>query len=158
MIKFRDLKRNEMPGLISLMMEIIPKKEYYPRKNLRIFLREYSRKHLLELYGRTDSIFIVAEENQKLVGFLFGWNEYGVFWVDWLGVEDHKRREHIATHMIILMEKKARKMKCHKIFLDTSCTNFPAVKLYKRLGYFIECKVRNHWLKWDYYLISKFLD
>ena len=48
-------------------------------------------------------------------------------------------------------------MKCHKIFLDTSCANFPAINLYKKQGYFVEAKLKNHWLKWNYDLIGKFL-
>jgi len=157
MIKFRALKKEEMPYLIQLMKNIIPNIDYYPRKNLRIFMRDYSKKHLQEIYKHKDSIFLIAEENRKFVGFIFGWNEYGVFWIDWLGVDNRYRGEHIATHLIKLVEKKAKIMKCHKIFLDTSCTNFPAIELYTNLGYFIEAKLKNHWLKWDYYLIGKYL-
>lgn len=152
-LKFRNLKKSEISQLILLMKRIVPNIKYYPRKNLKIFMRDYSRKHLTEIYKHKDSIFLIAEEDKRFVGFLFGWNEYGVFWIDWLGVEEHHRREHIASKLLQLLEKKAKK--CHKIFLDTSCINFPAVNLYKKNGYRIEGKLKNHWLNWDYDLISK---
>lgn len=151
------LKKSEINVLVTLMRRIILNIEYYPRKNLRIFMRGYSRKHLLELLGRKGSLFLIAREEGRPVGFLFGWNEYGVFWIDWLGVEKHRRRRHIATAMLEAAEKGARRMRCHKIFLDTSCTNFPALKLYEKQGYSVEATLRRHWLKWDYDLIGKFI-
>lgn len=156
-ITFRKLKRSEIPKLGVLMNEIVPNIEYYPRKNLKIFLKDYSKKHLYELYGHKYSLFLVAEENKEFLGFLFGWNEYGVFWIDWLGVQQEHRRHHIATELIKLAEKNARSMKCHKMFLDTSCMNFPAIYLYEKLGYKVEAQLKNHWLNWNYDLIGKFL-
>jgi ribosomal protein S18 acetylase RimI-like enzyme len=157
MIKFRELKKNEIQKLIILMNKIISNIKYYPRKNLKIFMRDYSKNHLKEIYEHKDSIFLIADEGGQFVGFLFGWNEYGVFWIDWLGVEKHHRREHIATQLLKLLERRAKKMGCHKIFLDTSCTNFPAIKLYRKNGYRVEGKLKNHWLNWDYDLISKII-
>jgi ribosomal protein S18 acetylase RimI-like enzyme len=159
-INIRGLKKEEIPKLIILMKDVIPNIEYYPRKNLNVFLRTYTKEHLSELYDHDDSIFLVAEENEKeshFVGFLFGWNEYGVFWIDWLGVEEHKRRNHIATNLIRECERRARRMKCHKMFLDTSCINIPAIHLYKKCNYKIEAQLKNHWLKWNYDLIGKVL-
>ena len=156
-IIIRGLKKEEIPKLIILMKDVIPNIEYYPRKNLKVFLKSYSKKHLVDLYSHEDSIFLVAEQNNHFLGFLFGWNEYGVFWIDWLGVEEHKRRIHIATELVKECEKRAKRMKCHKMFLDTSGINFPAISLYKKLGYKIEAKLKNHWLKWNYDLIGKFL-
>jgi len=43
------------------------------------------------------------------------------------------------------------------MFLDTSCINIPAIYLYKKLNYKIEAQLKNHWLKWNYDLIGKFL-
>jgi len=156
-IIIRSLGEEEIPKLIVLMKDIVPNIEYYPRKNLNVFLRSYSKQHLIDLYKHFDSIFLVAEQDEHFVGFLFGWNEYGVFWIDWLGVEEHKRRVHIATCLVKECERRAKKMKCHKMFLDTSCINVPAIHLYEKLGYKIEAKLKNHWLNWDYDLIGKFL-
>jgi len=174
-IEIRGLKKEEIPKLIILMKDVIPNIEYYPKKNLKIFLKSYSKRHLTDLYEHENSIFLVAEQDNHarksgdfrhvknpedsshFLGFLFGWNEYGVFWIDWLGVEEHKRRIHIATELVKECEKRAKRMKCHKMFLDTSCINIPAIHLYKKLGYKIEAKLKNHWLGWDYDLIGKFL-
>jgi ribosomal protein S18 acetylase RimI-like enzyme len=156
-IKIRGLKEEEIPKLMILMKDVIPNISYYPKKNLNIFLREYSKKHLVDLYNHENSIFLVAEQEEHFLGFLFGWNEYGVFWIDWIGVEEHKRRNHIATELVKECERRAKRMKCHKMFLDTSCTNFPAINLYKKLGYKIEAQLKNHWLNWNYDLIGKFL-
>ncbi|MCX6815925.1 MAG: GNAT family N-acetyltransferase [Candidatus Aenigmarchaeota archaeon] len=160
MIKFRLLKEKEIPKLSFLMKKIIPNIKYYPRKNLKVFLKEYSKKNLTALFEHKDimykdTLFLVAEEDKRFVGFLFGWNDYGVFWIDWLGVEEHHRREHIASTLIEMAEKKARKMKCHKMFLDTSSINFPAINLYEKHGYVIEAQLKNHWLKWNYDMIGK---
>ncbi len=153
----RGLREEEIPKLMILMKDIVPNIEYYPRKNLNVFLRSYSRAHLIDLYRNFDSIFLIAEQDEHFLGFLFGWNEYGVFWIDWLGVEEHKRREHIATALVRECEKRAKKMKCHKMFLDTSCINIPAIHLYEKCGYKIEARLKNHWLNWNYDLIGKFL-
>lgn len=154
-IKVRGLKKEEIPKLIVLMKDVIPNIEYYPRKNLKIFLKGYSKEHLANLYSHENSVFLVAEQDEHFVGFLFGWDEYGVFWIDWLGVEEHKRRNHIATSLVKECESRAKRMKCHKMFLDTSCINFPAIHLYKKCGYKIEAQLKNHWLKWNYDLIGK---
>ncbi len=155
MAEIRELREKDLTRVYKLMHKILPQIKYYPRKVLVEFLKDYSMKNLKHIYSQKGACFLGAFEDKRLVGFSFGWNDHGVFWIDWTCVEEHHRRGHIALQLGMRMEKEAKKLGCHKMHADTSVKNIPTLLLAKKKGWFIEATLKNHWFKWDYVLLSK---
>jgi len=151
------LSKQEIPALVKLMHEVLPNIEYYPKPILMEFLKMYTLKFFKEMPKQKDSIILLSKEKDEITGFAFGWDDYGVYWLDWLGVKKEHRHKGIATELLKAFEKECKKRGSHKVHLDTSKTNFPAISCYLKNGYRIEGELKKHWLKWDYVLLSKFI-
>lgn len=146
----------DIPALVNLAKEIIPDIEYYPKEALFKFLEEYTPEFFRKLLKK-DSVVLLAKENKESLGFAFGWDDYGVYWLDWIGVKKEHRGKGIATQLLNAFEVETKKKGGHKVHLDTSQTNVPAINLYKKYGYTIDGYLNKHWLKWNYVLFSKIL-
>lgn len=118
---------------------------YYPPKRLR------------QIYRDTRSLFLGAYVKDELGGYLFGWNEYGVFWIDWLETFEDYRRLGLATMLLERCEDECRRRNVHKIFFDVAADNEEAQKFFRAHGYVREATLRRHWLGKTYYLFRKFI-
>ncbi len=92
-----------------------------------------------------------------MVGILYAKNDYGIIWIEFIDVKKDHRMEHIASNLLKELEAICKKRKIHKIHTDIQTTNIPSLKTFKENKYFIEAKLKKHWLKFDYYLLSKFI-
>jgi ribosomal protein S18 acetylase RimI-like enzyme len=155
-MEIEKLSKSEIPALVKLMQEVVPEIEYYPKPALKEFLKEYTPDFFEKLLKQNGSIALVSKENNEITGFAFGWNDYGVYWLDWIGIKKEFRGRGIATGLLKEFENECKRKGGHKVHLDTSQTNKPAINLYLKNGYFIEGYLNKHWLKWNYVLLSKF--
>jgi len=57
-----------------------------------------------------------------------------------IGVTPDARRNGIAETMIILMEQELKKQNVVNIFLEVSEVNYPAIKLYEKMGFVVAGK------------------
>ena len=153
----KRISKREIPELIRLIRKVILNIKYYPKRVLKKFLEVYTPEYLSRLSKQKDAAVIIAIEDGKIVGFAFGWNDYGVYWLDWVGVAKEHRQQGVGTKLLQKFESECRKKGGHKIHLDTSRTNKPAICFYRKNGYSIEGHLNKHWLKWDYILLSKIL-
>jgi N-acetylglutamate synthase-like GNAT family acetyltransferase len=62
---------------------------------------------------------IVAEENEKIVGFLSYISEGGFIKINWIGVTKNFQRKGIGGRMINWLEKDARNLKARAIQVET---------------------------------------
>lgn len=156
-MEIKNLNEKEIPKLIGLMQKIIPDIEYYPKPALKKFLEEYTEGFFRKLLKQKDAVILLSKEGNEPTGFAFGWNDYGVYWLDWIGVREEHRGKGIATELLKAFEEECKRQGGHKIHLDTSQTNKPAINLCLKNGYSIEGYLNKHWLKWNYVLLSKFI-
>lgn len=113
---------------------------------------------------------IIATENEKVVGFLFGkieqFEDTKMFYVEWMGVDDSYRNKRIKrvgykdTVTIQLLWDKMESLAISKnldgILGDTLTTNKKAIKFAQKNGMNIWKEIKNHWYGHDYFLMGKF--
>jgi len=105
-----------------------------------------------------DGIFLVAEEDNEIVGVALGQESGGVCTIGFLGAKKEHRRKGVGTGLLDRFVKEAKKRKAHKVSLRTSPNLLPAVKLYVNNGFIPEGFLRKHIRGLDVIVYSKFLE
>lgn len=105
-----------------------------------------------------DGIFLVAEEDNEIVGVALGQESGGVCTIGFLGAKKEHRRKGVGTGLLDRFVKEAKKRKAHKVSLRTSPNLLPAVKLYINNGFIPEGFLRKHIRGLDVIVYSKFLE
>lgn len=105
-----------------------------------------------------DGIFLVAEEDNEIVGVALGQESGGVCTIGFLGAKKEHRRKGVGTNLLSRFVKEAKKRKAHKVSLRTSPNLLPAVKLYVNNGFIPEGFLRKHIRGLDVIVYSKFLE
>jgi len=105
-----------------------------------------------------DGIFLIAEENNEIVGVALGQESVGVCTIGFLGVKKEHRRKGVGTSLLSRFVKEAKERKAHKVSLHTSPSLLPAIKLYIKDGFIPEGFLRKHIRGLDVIVYSKFLE
>ena len=72
-----------------------------------------------------------------------------------IGVAPDARRNGIAETMIILMEQELKKQNVVNVFLEVSEVNYPAIKLYEKMGFVVAGKRPKYYDGTDAIIMSK---
>lgn len=123
----------------------------------------YSRRELEWYMNLRGAFTIVGEAREtprskwKIAGFAVGQQpRKGLGHVVTIDVLAHARREKLGTQLMKEIEKRLSESGCEQIFLETAVDNLPAIKFYKRLGYFVVKTIRRYYLdKIDALLMAK---
>ena len=93
-----------------------------------------------------DTIFIVAEKDNKIIGYLGMYLFLEDADISNVAVEKEYRRQHIGRELLeyILSEAKSRGVK--NVALEVRETNVPAIRLYESMG-FKEVGIRKNYYK-----------
>jgi ribosomal protein S18 acetylase RimI-like enzyme len=94
----------------------------------------------LKLQVQPD-LFLVAIENQTVVGTVLGGYDGHRGWIYSLAVAPHSRRRGIATALVQGMEHLLRQLHCPKINLQVLAENAEVIAFYKHLGYAVEQRI-----------------
>jgi ribosomal protein S18 acetylase RimI-like enzyme len=105
-----------------------------------------------------DGIFLVAKENNEIVGVALGQESGGVCTIGFLGAKKEHRRKGVGASLLDRFVKEAKKRKAHKVSLHTSPNLLPAIKLYVNNGFIPEGFLRKHIRGLDVIVYSKFLE
>ncbi|MBW3017722.1 GNAT family N-acetyltransferase [Candidatus Woesearchaeota archaeon] len=151
-MKIRKATAKDLNGVYELFLEMVTSEDRALRKCSTSFLelrkkeRDFekkARKELLREIRARYSLFLVAEENNKLIGYAYGEvpkksdaffaPRNTAFFYALLVTKKH-RRKGIANKLKLEMEKWFRKKKVDYIYLEAFAMN-PAVNLYKKWGY-----------------------
>lgn len=106
-----------------------------------------------QLWKKKKFIF-EALVGKELVGSINGDYLAGVMYIDQLIVKSDKRGMGIGKKLLSEAENLARKVKLHKIYLNTG-VGWQAVNFYKTLGFYCEAKINNFYEKNDFWIMSK---
>jgi ribosomal protein S18 acetylase RimI-like enzyme len=84
----------------------------------------------------SDSIFLVAKNGKKILGFLIAHNIIGVSsFLDTLAVSKESRGKGIGRMLVSEYERHIKKEKIHYIFLFAMVTNESTLKFYEKNGF-----------------------
>jgi len=149
MVEFRKFKEDDIKSVAKIKESVFKKfnkDEYFKKDAVLKYLERTNpkkpKKELLEVFRISkDSIFFVAENKGKIIGYISGRkNKIGNLFV--LG-NFHKKG--IGKELICLFEKEAKKQNSKFIKINSSIY---AVSFYQKMGYKKTTGVRNfHGLK-----------
>ena len=115
------------------------------------------RKRFKQRIESKDGIFLLAEENNEIVGVASGREYAGVCTLGFMGVKKEYRRKGVGTSLLNRFIEEAKERKAHKVWLYTSPNLLQAIKLYIRKGFVPEGFLRKHTRGSDLIIYSKFL-
>ncbi len=104
-----------------------------------------------------DGVYITAKKNRDFAGFAFLEYEGGVVWLAELLVFEKYRGLGIGKELMERIIEHAKKLKCHKIILETNVEREKAMELYTKSGFKLEARLPNHYANRESILLSKFL-
>jgi len=104
-----------------------------------------------------DGISLLAEENNEIIGMALGREYAGVGNLRFIGVRKEYRRGGVGATLLNKFIEEAKERKAHKIWLFTSPSLSPAIKLYINNGFVPEGFLRKHTHGLDLIIYSKFL-
>ncbi len=147
-MRFRKFKKSDIRQIAKIKNSVFSsfnKSEYFEKKAVSKYLSytnpKKSDQELLEAFKIKNSIFYIAEENEKIFGYIKGRkNRIGNLFV--LG-KIHKKG--IGRKLVDLFEKEAKKQNSKEIKIHSSIY---AVPFYQKMGYKKTTGIRNfHGLK-----------
>jgi len=116
----------------------------------------------IENYGHSKDwnaknfVFAVIDESKNIVGTLGMKVEGGVGYIGTMLVAKKHRNKGIGKLLMNHARNIAKEQNAHKIFLQTGL-NWPSVNFYRKLGYKITGKLKDHYFHLDFIELSLFL-
>ena len=126
----------------------------YPKKAID---RTISRPWRIRDRILSDTLVLVAETDDEVVGTVTGIEENESMRVSSLGVHPMQQCRGIGTELLEALESVAIENGHHKMFLVTAWAMTEAIQLYRRLGYRKEGYLRHHYFGEDLIIFSKYL-
>ncbi|MGP3667002.1 MAG: ribosomal protein S18-alanine N-acetyltransferase [Candidatus Bathyarchaeota archaeon] len=128
----------------------------------------YSSEFFLEIYRSYPETFIVVEYGGEVVGYIMvrvetGFSDFHKFKLIRKGhvvsiavLPEHRLKGVGKSLLLTAMEKMVERYKCQETFLEVRVSNFPAISLYKKLGYREIKRIPYYYLDGeDAYLMSR---
>ncbi len=134
------------------LSDIIPVMEI----NLSTLPEHYSDYFYESLLDELPEAFIVAEISGKIVGYIMCKMEYGFSNFKKLGfvkkghvvsvsVIDDYRGKGLGTGLVDEAIKGVKIRQCGELYLEVRCSNTDAVKLYEKLGFIIQQRLKSYY-------------
>ncbi len=106
----------------------------------------WSKKSIEEELNNMLATFIVAKDDEKVVGFAMCWYIMDECHIGNIAVHPDYRRKKVATKLLDELLKGTKEHGTNYLILEVRTSNVPAQNLYKKLG-FEETVVRKHYYK-----------
>lgn len=106
-----------------------------------IFSKPWSARGFADSLKLSNTIFLVAEEEKKICGYLGMYVSIDEAEITNVAVSPMMRRRGIGQMLLEKAKKEAESHEVKKIVLEVRCSNDSAVRLYERSG-FVTCGVR----------------
>lgn len=124
----------------------------------------------MDIYDRYPATFIVAEQEQNIIGYIMcrietGFSNFGLFGISKKGhvvsvaVLPAHQRKGIGSALIKEATKNMRSYRAKECYLEVRVSNVPAVKMYKKLEFQVIRTKRGYYADGeDAYVMAKKLD
>jgi len=96
---------------------------------------QWKRNYFIAEFDNNFSFFIVAEQNNKIIGFAVAWNVVGEIQLNNIGVKNDYRRQGIGISLIDHIVKLLEPENPEKILIEVKETNHNAKLFYKKIGF-----------------------
>lgn len=134
------------------LVDIIPVMEI----NLRTLPEHYSDYFYESLIAELPEAFVVAEISGKIIGYIMCKMEYGFSNFKKLGfvkkghvvsvaVIDEHRGKGFGSELVNESLKGVKMRQCGEMYLEVRCSNTDAVKLYEKLGFSINQRLKTYY-------------
>ena len=100
---------------------------------------------LYEIKENEFSTILVAEDENKIVGFLVYWILFDNAQICNVCVIDEYRNKGIASDLFDIAEAAFQMHECFSITLEVRVSNVPAISLYKKRGFSIVCVKKGYY-------------
>lgn len=104
--------------------------------------KEELKKHLAD-YPHT---FFVAKAKERVMGYIGFSPSYETADIITLCVEESFRRQGIAEFLLCFLLEKCKNLNIQKVFLEVRESNFPAIALYQKMGFYDISVRKNYYL------------
>jgi ribosomal protein S18 acetylase RimI-like enzyme len=129
------MQLKDLPGVFRLGQNL------FTAEDLPTLYRSWDDHEILELYGSNEETCLVAEAEERVVGFALGCtmekprNAWRYGWVEWLGVSPRYKRRGIAARLLnqltqLFIDREARIM-----LVDTDEDNLEALAFFRKSGF-----------------------
>lgn len=102
------------------------------------FSMPWSKEALLHSLEQKGSIYLVACDEDKIVGYCGLWNIVNEGNINNVAVLDEYRGRHIATEMLKQLVELGNQQQINAYTLEVRTSNEPAIQLYLKFGFTIE--------------------
>lgn len=145
-------------NLVNTVISTLPNYSITARESqLKAFSFDNFCKHYISDANRYN---IIAIENEKVVGFLFGkieqFEDVKMFYGEWTGVCDLYRNKQVMQKMWDYTENFCISNDIDGFVVDTLTSNQKIIRFLQKNGMSIWAELNNHWYGHDYFLWGKF--
>ena len=105
------------------------------------FSRPWSKKGFLDAINQENTIFLIAEENEKILGYVGMYVSLDEGEITNVAVAPEARRQGVGQALIEKMKQEAETKSVTRIILEVRVSNDAAIRLYQRNG-FVNCGIR----------------
>ncbi|NCN03890.1 MAG: GNAT family N-acetyltransferase [Candidatus Pacebacteria bacterium] len=141
-MKIRKVRPDEWENLQALNNEVfVDNAKYDPDLVLDWAYSDEGRKYFQELVNDPDSICFVAEDNNKLVGYLaaspklISYRKSRYLEVDNIGVIPTYRSHGVGKMLMDICKEWARENNYQKLYVNSYFQNEQAIRFYKKNGF-----------------------
>lgn len=107
----------------------------------QIFSQPWTRQGFLDSLKLGNTVFLVAEENEKILGYIGMYFTAEEGEITNVAVDAQERCRGVGARLISEMKKEAERRSLAQIVLEVRTSNQSAIRLYERSG-FVNCGVR----------------
>lgn len=123
--------KDDAPRILVLLQEILRyHKELYPDR-----FKWESKYGIKEIETLIDKKFIYVYDDMTIKGYVIGWQEGDVFFVDDLCVDSEYRSQSIGTQLMHYIIEQAKSNHLLAVDLNVWSKNIGAMKFYMNLGF-----------------------
>lgn len=120
-IKVREAAFSDIPHIAELELEC--------------FSAPWSENALLETMKQENSVFLVAECDGEVLGYVGSYHAAGEGYITNIAVSADMRRKGVGRTLICALKEKAKEYAFSFLTLEVRVGNLPAIALYESLGF-----------------------
>jgi len=113
------------------------------------FSKPWSEYHFNSDLNNKISVNWVYLNNNQVIGYLFGWHVMDEYQLNNIAVAKSFREDGTAIHLLNNMVSYLNDIKVKSVLLEVSSSNLPARKLYEKMGFVLQGKRKDYYIKGD---------
>ena len=113
------------------------------------FSKPWTEYHFKRDLNNKISVNWVYQNNNYVVGYLFGWKVMDEYHLNNIAVAKSFRRNGIGVHLLKNMLSYLKDLKVKSVFLEVSSSNLPARTLYEKMNFVPQNERKDYYNKGD---------